>query len=47
MNSEALAIMVTVNVIVTAITIYLFTKVLRTPPRDEPDSFSENDDQPR
>ncbi|MFA5298223.1 MAG: hypothetical protein WC389_08465 [Lutibacter sp.] len=30
--------------IVTAITGYFFYRVLTTPPKEEPDSYSENDD---
>ncbi|MHB1147437.1 MAG: hypothetical protein ACYC01_07575 [Lutibacter sp.] len=30
--------------IVTIITLYFFYKVLTTPPKEEPDSYSENDD---
>lgn len=42
MNIDALMLMVTVNVVVTAITIFLFWKVLKKPGAPEPDSFSEN-----
>jgi hypothetical protein len=44
MNSEALVLMLVTQIIVTAITAYLFWKILKTPPRKEPDSFCENDD---
>jgi len=32
---------------VISITAYFFYKVLTMPPKDEPDSYSENDDEPR
>ena len=47
MSSTALAMMVITEVIITAITIYFFWKVLSTPPRKEPDSYSANDDEKR
>ncbi|MBK5285364.1 MAG: hypothetical protein JJE25_08155 [Bacteroidia bacterium] len=47
MNGSALFLMIFVQVIVTGITAYFFWKVLTTPPRPEPDSFSENDDEKR
>jgi len=47
MNGSALFLMIFVQLIVTAITAYFFWKVLTTPPRPEPDSFSENDDEKR
>lgn len=47
MSNSALTLMVTVQVLVTLITAYFFRKVLRTPPKAEPDSYSENDDVPR
>lgn len=43
MNSDALILMVVTQVTVTAITGYLFWKILKTPPQKEPDSFSDND----
>ncbi|CAN5566450.1 hypothetical protein BH10BAC1_BH10BAC1_04370 [soil metagenome] len=39
--------MLVTEVLVTAITIYFFVKVLKTPPKSEPDSFEDNDDQKR
>lgn len=39
--------MVTTQGIVTLVTLYFFWKVLRTPPKPEPDSYEDNDDQPR
>ena len=47
MTTSALILMVVVQVTVTVVTGYFFWKVLRTPPHQEPDSFSENDDEPR
>lgn len=47
MNTSALILMVVTQVTVTAFTVYFFWKVLKTPPRPEPDSFEENDDEPR
>ena len=47
MNSLALTVMLFTMVSITLITIYFFVKVLKTPPKPEPDSFSENDDEPR
>jgi hypothetical protein len=43
MTSGALILMVTVQVIVTLITGYFFYKVLRTPSKPEPDSYTDND----
>jgi heme/copper-type cytochrome/quinol oxidase subunit 2 len=47
MNTSALILMVSVWTIVTFATLYFFWKVLRTPSKPEPDSFSENDNEPR
>ena len=47
MTTSALILMISVQVMVTAITGYFFWKVLKTPPNPESDSFSENDDEPR
>ena len=44
MNTSALVLMVVTMTIVTAITAYFFRKVLKTPPKPEPDSYTENDD---
>jgi len=35
--------MLVTEILVTAVTVYFFVKVLRTPPKIEPDSFTEND----
>ncbi len=45
MNSTALTMMLVTEITVTAITFYFFWKVLKTPPKDEPDSFFENNNE--
>ena len=45
MNTEALITMVLTQGIVTFFALYFFYKVLTIPPKQEPDSFSENDDE--
>mgnify|MGYP000423043668 CR=1 FL=1 len=44
MNSSALIMMLVTEIVVTAVTIYYFVKVLRTPPKAEQDSFEDNDE---
>ena len=44
MNTSALVLMVSVQVVVTLLTAWLFIKVLVTKPGAEPDSYSENDE---
>lgn len=44
MNSTALTMMLITEITVTGITLFYFYKVLRTPPKPEPDSFIGNDD---
>lgn len=44
MNTPALIMMVSVEVIVTILTGWFFYKVLTIKPKPEPDSFFENDD---
>lgn len=44
MNTSALITMLTAQIIVIGLTAYFFIRVLRTPPKPEPDSYSENDD---
>lgn len=44
MNTSALVLMINVMSLVTFATLYFFIKVLMIPPRKEPDSYSENDD---
>lgn len=47
MSSIALIMMISTITVVTVITGYFFWKVLKTPPKEEPDSYSENDDEKR
>lgn len=47
MKTEALITMILAQGIVTAFTAYFFYKVLTMKPKPEPDSYSENDDEPR
>jgi len=47
MSNSALTMMLCAQITVTVITLYLFWKVVSTPPKAEPDSFVENDDVPR
>ena len=44
MNTSALFLMVSVQVVVTFLTTWLFIKVLVTKPKSEPDSYSKNDE---
>jgi len=44
MGTSALITMIVVQGLVTLITFLFFYKVLKTPPRPEPDSYSDNDD---
>ena len=45
MKTEAIIVMVSAQGIVIAITAYFFYKVLTTKPKQEPDSYSENDNE--
>jgi len=45
MNTSALIIMLTTIIMVTGLTLYFFYKVLTVPPRPEPDSYTDNDDE--
>jgi hypothetical protein len=45
MSTSALVMMIVTEATITVITGYFFWKVLKTPPKKEPDSFSENDDE--
>jgi hypothetical protein len=45
MNTTALITMILAQGTVTFIAIYFFYKVLTTPPKREPDSYSDNDDE--
>lgn len=47
MTTAAFVLMVTVQLTVTIVTAYFFWKVLNTPPRPEPDSYEDNDNDPR
>ncbi len=47
MSSAALYVMIPTLVVITWATVYFFVKVLKAPSEPEPDSFSENDDEPR
>jgi len=42
MNSEALIMMIGAELIITAVTVYFFVKVLTIPKKQEPDSYSVN-----
>lgn len=44
MSTSALIMMVAAQVVILSLTIYFYSKVLRSPKREEPDSYSENDD---
>lgn len=44
MSTSALLMLVVTEALVTGFTIYFFWKVLTVPPKDEPDSFLDNDD---
>ena len=44
MKTEALIMLLSAQGVVIAFTGYFFYKVLTTPPRAEPDSYSENDE---
>ena len=47
MNSSALAMMLVAEGIIAFFTIYFFIKVLKTPPKPEPDSYEDNDAEQR
>jgi len=47
MNSIALIMMISTVGVVTLITGYFFWRVLTTPPKAEPDSYEDNDEEPR
>lgn len=44
MNLTAIITMLLAQGIVISLAVYFFYKVLTTPPKPEPDSYSENDD---
>lgn len=43
MNTSALITLLITQTIVTSCMVYFFVKVLRTPPKPEPDSYTDND----
>ncbi len=43
MDTPALIMMITTQVVVFSITVYFFWRVLSTPPKTEPDSYTDND----
>lgn len=45
MSTEGLTMMLVTEITVTLITVYFFLKILNTPNKAEPDSYSENDDE--
>jgi len=47
MTTSALIMMLVTQITVICITGYFFYKVLTTKPKTEPDTYSENDDEPR
>jgi hypothetical protein len=47
MNGQALVMMIAAEGIVIGFAAFFFWKVLNTPPKPEPDSYSENDKEPR
>jgi hypothetical protein len=47
MDTTALILWLTTITTITLVTAYFFAKVLFTKPKPEPDSYSENDDEPR
>ncbi|MDP2188018.1 MAG: hypothetical protein Q8J69_04965 [Sphingobacteriaceae bacterium] len=47
MTTGAFILMVTVQLTVTIITAYFFWKVLKSPLKPEPDSYADNDNDPR
>lgn len=47
MSSGALILMLLVQISTTLVTGFFFWKVLKTPPKPEPDSYDDNDNDPR
>lgn len=43
MTTSAWILMISVWTLIISLTVYFFVKVLKTPKRPEPDSFSKND----
>ncbi|GAB3201535.1 hypothetical protein ABID22_001461 [Pontibacter aydingkolensis] len=46
MNTSALVVMLLTLGIVTGLMLYFFWRVIKTPPKPEPDSYLDNDDEP-
>lgn len=44
---SALVTMILAQLIIISLTVYFFYRVLKAKPREEPDSYSDNDDMPR
>ena len=47
MNTSALILMIAAQGAIIGCAVYFFRLVLKAPPKVEPDSFSENDNEPR
>jgi len=47
MNTSALITMLVTESIIASVTFYFFWRVLKTPPRPEEDSYSDNDEEER
>jgi hypothetical protein len=47
MSTNALVTMFLAEGLIAAFALYFFWKVVTTPPKPEPDSYVENDDEPR
>lgn len=47
MNTLPLIMMITVESVITFLTIFFFYKVLTTKPKPEPDSYTKNDEKKR
>lgn len=47
MNTSALITMLVSELVIIAFTAFFFVKVLTIPPKAEPDSYNENDQEPR
>lgn len=47
MTTSALIMIILTQGTVLAATVYFFRKVLKTPPKSEPDSYEDNNDTPR
>ncbi|WP_187263119.1 hypothetical protein [Pontibacter beigongshangensis] len=46
MNTSALIVMLSTIFLVTGMMVFFFVKILTTPPKPEPDSYLDNDDEP-